>query len=151
MYPALHPCLAPWHLYWEFWLYPRNELQILFIARASVSRSCSSAFSITDLEQIFPLMWQRTQNRSAGLSFLYPCFYIDVALHALLSVVNCVWAFPQEFPLLFPRRHSKKLDPLRCWQFGNCESRNTTQRNPSAVSSPPGKTRVKKVITLTSK
>lgn len=103
MYPALHRYLAPWHLFWQFWLaYPRNGLQVLFVARASVSRSCSPAFSSTDLEQILLLMWRKTQNRSAGLSFLYLCFYSDVAPHALLSVVNCVRAFPQELRCCFP-------------------------------------------------
>lgn len=67
-----------------------------------VSRSCSPAFCSGDLKEIFPLMWRRTQNRSAGLSFLYPCFYSDVAPHALLGTVSCVRAFPQELRCCFP-------------------------------------------------
>lgn len=120
MYPALHPYLEPWHLYWEFWLaYPGNGLQILFIARASVSRSCSSAFSIPDLEQIFPLMWRRTQNRSAGLSFLYPCFYIDVAPHALLTLWTACEHFRKSFRCCFP------ADLPRNWIFWDAGSLGT--------------------------
>lgn len=65
MDPALHPYLAPSHLYWEFWLaYPGSGLQILSVARASVSCSCSSAFSSTDREPIFPLMWRDSKHIS---------------------------------------------------------------------------------------
>lgn len=91
MDPALHPYLAPCHLYREFWLaYPGSGLQILSVARASVSCSCSSAFSSTDREPIFPLMWQGTQNTSSGLSLRCLCVCSQVAPHAFLSAMNCV-------------------------------------------------------------
>lgn len=119
--PALHPYLAPCHLYWEFWLaYPGSGLQILSVARASVSCSCSSAFSSTDREPIFPLMRQRTQNTSAGLSLRCLCVCSHVAPHTLLSAVNCVWAFSREWrchpssPLTFQRTEFSEL--LAVWE-----------------------------------
>lgn len=139
MDPALHPYLAPCHLYWEFWLaYPGSGLQILSVARASVSCSCSSAFSRTDREPIFPRMWQGTQNTSAGLSLRCLCVCSHVAPHALLSAVNCAALS------FFPRWHSRGPKSQSCWLFGNSDSGNMARSNSSAASSPPGKTCGKK-------
>lgn len=92
-----------------------------FSAQASVSRSCSSAFSSTDLEQIFALMWQRSWKRSAGLSFLYLSFYSGVAPCALSSIVNCVRTFWQELHCRFP------ADILRNWILWDARSLGTVK------------------------
>lgn len=139
--PALHLYLAPCHLYWEFWLaYPGSGPQILSVARASVSCSCSSAFSSTVREPIFPPMWQRTQNTSAGLLFRCLCVCSHVAPHALLSPVNCVSISTRVALSPPPRWHSRGPNSLSCSLCGNSDSRNITRSNSSAASSPPGKT-----------
>lgn len=98
MDPALHPYLASCHLYWEFLTCLSRGVDCKsFLLHGHLCRvAVSSAFSSPDREPIFPLMWQRTRNTSAGLSLCCLCACSHVVPNALLSAVNCVWAFPRE-------------------------------------------------------
>lgn len=140
----MYPALESWHpngirsfdLSWKWAANPSS-------AQASVSPTCSSAFSSPDLRQIFDGELQTDQQDFH--SFISPSTAMWHRTHWW-----ALWAACEHFRkscaaslLMFPGTGSSELLAM------NSESRSTTRRNPSAASSPPEKTRKKKKVTAT--
>lgn len=96
-------------------LIPEMDCKILFLVHGRLCHvAVRLAFSSTDLEQTFALMWRRSRKKISRTF---------VPLSELLQRRGTVRTFQHcelranilaRAALSFPRRHSEELDPLRC-------------------------------------
>lgn len=140
MDPALHPYLAPCHLYWEFWLIPGVDCKS-FLLHGHLCRVAVCLHFPVRIGNQYSLWCDR------GLKTHQQDFHSIVCASAAMWHRTHSWApwtvcecFHESCAVIPPRWHSRGPNSLSCWLFGNSDSRNMTRSNSSAASSPPGKT-----------